>query len=180
MNQKKFIKILSIIILLFIISIYFIFIKKIFKSTPIQNEVSIPVQTTQSEQSIEYSNIQYGFSVSLPLGWKGYSIVSKNWEGNIIDTQNNSNIKGPEILIRHPLWTSENTRQDIPIMIFTYEQWDLVRQEKLAIGAAPIGPSELGRNTNYVFALPARYNFAYQTGFEEVEKIIEDKSFHAF
>jgi hypothetical protein len=31
---------------------------------------------------------------------------------------------------------------------------------------------EIGRSSIYVFALPARYNFAYPTGFEEVESII--------
>jgi hypothetical protein len=65
-------------------------------------------------------------------------------------------------------------------MIFTPEQWVLVQQEKLSVSAAPIPPSELGHNTKYVFALPARYNFAFQTGYEEVEKILEDKSLQAF
>ena len=56
----------------------------------------------------------------------------------------------------------------------------MIAQEKLAIGASPIGPSEFGRNSKYVFALPARYNFAFPVGFEEVEKIIENKPLQAF
>lgn len=36
-----------------------------------------------------------------------------------------------------------------------------------------IGPSMLGQNSKYVFALPPRYNYAFPTGFEEVEKILE-------
>jgi hypothetical protein len=59
-------------------------------------------------------------------------------------------------------------------MVFTLEQWDLVQAEKLGVGAAPIPPTELGRNSTYVFALPARYNFAFLTGFEEVEQILAD------
>jgi len=31
------------------------------------------------------------------------------------------------------------------------------------------------RNENYVFTIPARYNFAFPTGYEEVEKILESK-----
>jgi hypothetical protein len=77
------------------------------------------------------------------------------------------------ISIRHPQWTAKNPRQDIPIMIFTITQWDSLQQEKFHIGAAPIGPSELGHNTKYVFALPARYNFAFPTGYEEVESILK-------
>jgi hypothetical protein len=48
-----------------------------------------------------------------------------------------------------------------------------LQREEFHIGAAPIGPKELGRNSRYVFALPARYNFSFPTGFEEVEKILE-------
>jgi hypothetical protein len=57
-------------------------------------------------------------------------------------------------------------------MVFTLEQWNSLQQEKFHIGAAPIGPSELGRNNSYVFALPARYNFSFLKGYEEVESIL--------
>ncbi|MDP1086626.1 hypothetical protein Q6245_30140, partial [Klebsiella pneumoniae] len=67
----------------------------------------------------------------------------------------------PMISIRHPDWTSQNPRQDIPIMIFTLAQWNMLQQDEFHIGAAPINPSELGRNTSYVFARPARYNYAF-------------------
>lgn len=58
-------------------------------------------------------------------------------------------------------------------MVFTTTQWEALQQEQFHIGAAPIGPRELGRNQRYVFALPARYNFAFPEGYEEVEQIIE-------
>jgi len=50
----------------------------------------------------------------------------------------------------------------------------LIQKEKIHIGAAPIGPSELGRNKIYVFALPARYNFGFLNGYEEVECILKN------
>ncbi|HWQ71164.1 MAG TPA: hypothetical protein VN370_02480 [Desulfitobacteriaceae bacterium] len=40
-------------------------------------------------------------------------------------------------------------------MIFTLAQWNTVQGEELSVGAAPIAPSELGKNSKYVFALPA-------------------------
>jgi len=135
---------------------------------------------------IEYRNSQFGFIFMLPKNWEGfsnwegYSIVTDKWHGNTIDGTNPVSIEGPQIVIRHPQWTVENPRQDIPIMIFTLAQWELIQQEKLSVGAAPIGPSELGRNANYVFALPARYNYAFPTGFEEVEKILQDNPLQAF
>jgi hypothetical protein len=139
-----------------------------------------PTTPAQPETSIEYRNDQYGFSFSLPLSWKGYSILTQIWTGSPVDAPNGQKVSGPEILIRHPLWMAGNPRQDIPILVFTLAQWDLVQQEKLSLGAAPIGPSELGRNAKYVFGLPARYNFAFPTGFEEVDQIIQGKPLHAF
>ena len=85
-----------------------------------------------------------------------------------------------EILIRHPKWTVENSRQDIPIMIFIIAQWNKLAKEEFAVSAAPIGPKELGRNAQYVFALPARYNVYFQTGWEEVEEIMQTNPLKAF
>lgn len=118
-----------------------------------------------AQDLIEYRNSQYGFSFTLPASWKGYSIIIDKWEGFPIGSGSEQAVEsGPMIYIRHPLWTSENRMQDIPIMIFTLDQWNSLKEEKFHIGAAPIGPSELGRNNIYVFALPARYNYAFLTG----------------
>jgi len=134
---------------------------------------------TQEQQQIIYTNTQYGFNFSLPISWQGYSIVVTKWEGNPIGS-NDIIEQGPIISIRNPKWTSANPYQDIPIMVFMLAQWDSLQKDKFHIGAAPIGPSELGRNTRYVFALPARYNFANPAGVEEVEKILEGNPLKAF
>jgi hypothetical protein len=132
--------------------------------------------------SIVYNNTQYGFDFTLPLSWKDYSIINSKWEGSAIEGEPGQVVgeTGPIISIRHPKWTTANPRQDIPIMVFTQEQWNLLQQEKFHIGAAPIGPSELGHNTKYVFALPARYNFAFPEGVEEVQKILEGNPLRAY
>jgi hypothetical protein len=72
------------------------------------------------------------------------------------------------------------SRQDIPIMAFTPAQWQLIEKEDMAVSAAPMGPSELGRNAKYVLALPARYNFACLPGWEEVDEILQHKALQAF
>jgi hypothetical protein len=149
-------------------------------TTTLTSTSATAVSTTSTSEpatSIEYRNTDYGFTFSLPESWKGYSIMTQQWEG----FPNNANgaasddtpVYGPEILIVHPLWTVEHPRQDIPIMVFTLAQWDQVQQAELTVGAAPIPPSELGRNATYLFALPARYNYAFPTGYEEVAKILE-------
>lgn len=131
----------------------------------------------KQDDTIFYQNKEYSFTFKLPKTWKNYSIVTEEWEGLSIPTSGAEKVveTGPMISIRHPEWIVENPRQDIPIMIFSLEQWDLLQQEKFHIGAAPIGPSELNRNEQYVFAIPARYNFAFPTGYEEVEQILESK-----
>lgn len=120
---------------------------------------------------LSYKNTEYGFTLSLPLSWQGYIIVMQQWEG---EAPGGPQVEqGPLLLIRHPLWTKEVPRQDIPILIFTHAQWETLAREEFHIGAAPIGPRQLGKNKRYVFALPARYNFAFLPGFEEVDQIIQ-------
>lgn len=129
--------------------------------------------SANDSNSIVYKNIQYGFRFKLPASWKGYSIVTNQWEG-IALTGGNVVEKGPIISIRDPKWTAKTPRQDIPIMVFTLNQWKLLQQEVFHIGAAPLNPSELGRNNYYVFALPARYNYSFPAGYKEVESILSN------
>lgn len=173
MEEKKptnYFIVTIILIIVVAVAVYFVMINRPYGENP------IPFQT----ETFEYVNTQYGFNFALPASWEGYSIINQNWEGNMIGVKTGGSIKGPEVLIRHPLWTIANKRQDIPIMVFTLLQWDLIQKEKLSLGAAPIPPSELGSNANYVFALPARYDFAFTTGFEEVESIIAGNPLRAF
>lgn len=130
--------------------------------------------------SVEYKNSEFGFNFSLPTSWSGYSIVNEKWEGILIGSPSSAKLEGPKILIRHPQWSLATPRQDIPIMVFKISEWKLITEEKLSVSAAPIGPSELGRNSQYVFALPARYNYAFPVGFEEVEEILSTKPLRSF
>jgi hypothetical protein len=103
--------------------------------------------------------------------WKGYDNNGPHGEETVAT--------GPMISIRHPQWTSADPRQDIPIMVFTISQWNALLKDKFIVSAAPIGPGELGRNRTYVFGLPPRFDYAFPTGYEEVEQIIQNKSLNA-
>jgi hypothetical protein len=131
-----------------------------------------------SAATVEYRDTKYGFSFTLPASWKGYKIVTEKWEGS--DTRKGDIEHGPLLYIRHPAWTKENPRQDIPIMIFTVSQWESVQQGNYLVNAAPISPNELGRNRKYVFALPPRANYADLTGVEEVDDILRHGPLHPF
>jgi hypothetical protein len=128
---------------------------------------------SQAQLSVKYNNTQYGFTFSLPADWKGYSVYTKQWTGNPLPGSSYAqNISGPEIYIRNPNWTAQNAYEDIPVMVFTPAEWAEIQKQTLAVSAAPIGPTELGSNQNYVFALPPRYDYDYKTGWQEVEKIM--------
>jgi hypothetical protein len=142
----------------------------------------LAVATTNSSAataSVSFKNTNYGFAVALPAGWKGYTVINQKWLGYSA-TSVHAVTTGPQISIRSPLWTATKPRQDIPIMIFTSHQWNALKAENFHIGAAPIPPSLLAHNSRYVFALPARYNFAYLPGYTEVAKILAAKSVTAF
>lgn len=135
---------------------------------------------TKQQARVVYRNTDFGFCVSLPQSWEGYSIVSQQWDGrDNTPTGSNAVSHGPLIAIRNPRWTAKDPHQDIPIMVFTHAQWDSVQRADLVVSAAPFPPSELGRNEKYVFGLPPRYNYAFPTGFEEVEQILKSGAFHA-
>lgn len=175
------------IILLIAGGLYFL-MRKI--TAPVNTNNNI-VSTTTLNNTIsnpnEYKNTDYGFSIKLPLTWKDYSVIEDEWEGYNSDPTKYTNVpgqviteKGPLTSIRHPDWEYKAPRQDIPIMVFTTSQWNDMQADRFHIGAAPINPDEIGRNSKYVFAIPARYNFAYLTGFEEVDQILKSDSFKAF
>ncbi len=165
MNKKQFAIIASATLIIVLAGVVGYFA---FKKSP---GTEIPQQQT----STEYRNTQYSFNFALPISWKGYSVVTSRWEGFTTGPRGDTPAEqGPLISIRHPQWTIQNPRQDIPIMVFTLTQWNSLLRDKFHIGAAPINPTKLGSNTNYVFALPARYNFAFPTGFEEVEQILQN------
>jgi hypothetical protein len=141
-------------------------------------------QKPHAKKSVVYANKTYRFTFSLPVSWKGYSVLVGEWGGGVYEPDGTSQParmeRGPEITIRHPLWTEETPRQDIPIMVLTLAQWHLVDEGKLVTSAAPIGPSEVGRNAKFVFALPARYTMAAPTGYQEVLEIMERDPLHPF
>lgn len=157
--------------------------KKSEVETNTNKETTSASVTEDKGGKIIYMNTEYGFQVSLTDSWRGFSVVVDEWEGDSVNPSGEVNIgveHGPIILIRHPLWSETTPRQDIPVMVFTRSQWEDVMREKFHIGAGPTSPSEMGRNLKYIFALPARYNYTFMDGYEDVEQILGRGSFKTF
>lgn len=127
---------------------------------------------------IVYKNTDYGFNFSLPANWQGYSIIKNTWEGNALTESPAPS--GPKLLIRNPKWTEALPYEDLPILIFTTQQWNEYLAENFSVGAAPIKASELSRNNKYVFAIPARWDFDYSLDFKEAQSIIAGNPLQAF
>jgi hypothetical protein len=120
-----------------------------------------------AQAKIIYRNSAYGFCFVLPASWKGYTIVAEKWNGTVFSS--GQAVHGPQLLIRNPKWTEEAPYQDITIMVFTPAEWQHVEDGDMGVSAAPVGPSELGHNSRYVFALPPRWiGFIDTLGQDEV------------
>ena len=123
------------------------------------------------DKKIIYTNQDSGFELTLIDSWRGYSVMTNSWKGRVDGIQKYA---GPEIIIRNPNWTETKPWQDIPVMVFTPEEWSLIESENMAVSAAPIGPQELGRNSKYIFALPPRWiGFTDDLGQDEAQLIIK-------
>lgn len=139
------------------------------------------IENRSSEEEnghLAYTNNQYGFEIILPDSWQGYSVINEIWQGTTLDARAKE-YQGPEVVIRNPKWTSSQPWQDIPILVFTKEEWQLIENQNLGIFAAPVGPIKLDESQQYVFALPPRWvGFIDTLGQEEAQGITE--TFKAF
>jgi len=127
-------------------------------------------------EKVEYRNRQYRFRLALPDDWKGFSVLTETWTGSPM-VKGVASQSGPLITVRHPLWTEEKPYQDIPIMVFTKEQWSHI--DDLAVSPAPVGPGRIGSNRRYVFAVPPRYvGYTDFVGWQVVEEWMRTNPFH--
>ncbi|MCK5510296.1 hypothetical protein KAI65_01975 [Candidatus Parcubacteria bacterium] len=125
-----------------------------------------------------YRNEEFGFEIDLSEPWKGYKIFKELWNGTTLDV---SAVKydGSKVVIRNSKWSEDEIWQDIPILVFTKDEWQLIEDNNLNISATPIAPRKIGENNNYVFALLPRWiGFTNALGQNEARKIVE--TFKAF
>jgi hypothetical protein len=114
-----------------------------------------------SSLPIRYHNSQYNSTFCLPANWKGYSVLTRQWEGEEYAPEKDTVVKvadGPIIVLRNPQWKTNNLYQDIPVYIFTRQQWDDIHLGKYdAVGAGGV-IDEIWHNDKYVFGIHSRYN----------------------
>ncbi len=135
--------------------------------------------TTQNHPSglpIRYHNTQYDFTFYLPESWKGYSVLTDQWEGiTYLEKEDKDAVlaRGPIILLRNPQWKTNKPYQDIPIYIFTRQQWDDDKSGKLSAEGAGGIIYELWHNDKYVFGIHSRFNANDSVpGWDEAQNIV--------
>lgn len=179
------------LLILIIIGLALIFTQKIWVPKLVDQILSsekipvvIPAVQPTNGSLVTYNNPDYGFTFSLPVDWKGYSIVQTTWHGTThgatAGTYIPSSETGPTLSIRNPNWTPAVRYEDIPIFIFTIAQWNSYLAWNFSISAAPVLASELARNNKYVFALPSHWDFDVSKGYQEAENILNTKPLHPF
>ena len=131
-----------------------------------------------------YRNETYGFTITLTDDWKGFTAITGRWDGTVYDAAGNEtgSDHGPEIVLHYPGESAKTPHEAMPIMVFTIAQFALTKAGDIggapfmSVGAAPFGPQELARNSKYVLALPARYNYDFKPGYEEVDRLVHTLS----
>ncbi len=126
---------------------------------------------------LRYHNAQYDFTFFLPTSWKGYSVLIQQWNGETYFPATDRTAiteRGQTITLRNPHWTAGNPYQDIPIDIFTRNQWDALHHGKFWPSLYAGGVmGEIWHNTKYVFAMNNRYSWREVEGVKEAVDIVE-------
>ena len=135
------------------------------------------VGQASAPRPVIYHNTKYDFTFSLPSYWEGYSVLNTQWEGISYFPDKDGPVvteRGPMIILRHPFWTTNAPRQDIPIMVFTCNQWDKLWQTNgFSVSAGGV-EEEIEHNARYVFVTNSRFNWGELPGWEEAGRIVDE------
>lgn len=128
-----------------------------------------------------YKNAKYGLRFFLPGDWRGYSVVTQEWQAEQYRAESDRDVvvgRGPILVFRHPLWRRDRPHQDIPILVFTREQWNAGVQDQALFAGGVV--YYVSQNERYVFAIHSRYNVDDSVeGWQEAEQIVKWNSDHA-
>jgi hypothetical protein len=124
---------------------------------------------------VRYHDAKYDFLFFLPADWNGHSVLMKEWHADLHSTDYQAVIgreHGPIILLRHPQWKADQPHQDIPILVFTRDQWEAVIPQRLFVGAGGT-IDEISHSAKYVFAINSRHNWTELEGWQETGRIVQ-------
>lgn len=126
-----------------------------------------------------YRNEQYGFKMTFPDSWKGFTVTEDTWKGSLTTGPGLGNeYGGTKFVFNNPQRTAQEKWQDIPIMVFTPDVWEMVVNGKVRASSLEDLPEKIGENQDLVFATPPRWTYDNDFGVEEAIAIV--KTFKGF
>jgi hypothetical protein len=117
------------------------------------------VQNHPAGLPIRYHNSKFDLTFYLPASWRGYSVLTEHWDGGTYSSEKDMDIalaRGLIVVLRNPLWKTNDLYQDIPIYVFTRRQWDDMHLGKYDAAGAGGLIYELWHNDKYVFGIHSR------------------------
>jgi hypothetical protein len=129
-------------------------------------------------QPLCYTNGRYNLTFYLPANWQGYSVgVHMLEDTKYSPAEDKQVVVGftPMFILRNPQWQTNAPYQDIPIIVFTRDQWDALHRGELWPSLFAGGAmDELWHNEKYVFAMSSRtFGFDDQLKcWKETEEIV--------
>lgn len=126
---------------------------------------SLKVSSSVASVSAVYKSAQYGLQIKFSPYWSGYTLISGSW-------QSKTGQKGPLLTFRNMKWTSSAPTTDIPLEIFTAQQWDQMQDLKFHVGGSESYPLEFKRNAKYVFAIDSRWAMSAQNDYSNVRAML--------
>ena len=126
---------------------------------------------------LRYHDAGYGLTFSLPTSWRGYSVSVQQLDDETYSPAEDRRIlvgHTPMITLRHPRWQVSAPHQDIPILVFTRDQWNALHHGALWPSLFAGGVmDELWHDHDFVFVMSSRYNAADEvSGWKEVAEIV--------
>jgi hypothetical protein len=114
---------------------------------------TVPTETkTEILDGISYANDEYGFSLTLPKAWEGYTVNKREFELSIG-------------LVPSLDFGFKDQESVFNVSMYTLAQWETIVKEE-----GPL-PAEIGKNAKYVFAYSPAQDAANETMSERLNEV---------
>src|SRR5580704_4994606 len=95
---------------------------------------STNVASQPSGLPVRYHSARYTLTFYLSADWRGYSVSIQQIDDERYSPAEDRQVivgRTPMITLRHPQWQASAPYQDIPILVFTREQWEALHRGEL-------------------------------------------------
>jgi len=130
----------------------------------------------KSETEFEYLNDPYGYSITFPSTWKGFSLIVEVQDSKspLHEMLNKLDKDYFVLRHRHPDWTEETPYQDIVFVMVKREEWNKHADEATS-GVLGLLPQTVLSNHEYLFVHDPYHYKGENNGYYDVVVILKNK-----